>query len=296
MKKNNSSKKYHSVNIFNYNRFNINLLDNNKSNEKVSPVTPRTIINKKEEIIYNNKSQKEMLLSLIKNSLLDLIEQIDSIKKNNEKKEKINKIKNFLTDLKGFLAYLLNEKIKNKDNLELNVNNSKRRLQKEISNNFKYDKNTIENNSIINKQKKSNSNIDTEMVEKNFVGSEVSKLKLQNFKTENEILKTESFIINSRHILNYLKKTNIFPEDNKEIFYYNHINEEKIDNEFNYMKQIENNKLDKLSGIIKKNREEQERYIKAINNIRDDIIIRNHILEKDTIPEISIEDRITSNS
>ena len=194
------------------------------------------------------------------------------------------------------MAYLLNEKIKNKDNLELNVNNSKRRLQKEISNNFKYGKNTIENNSIINKQKKSNSNIDTEMVEKNFVGSEVSKLKLQNFKTENEILKTESFIINSRHILNYLKKTNIFPEDNKEIFYYNHLNEEKIDNEFNYMKQIENNKLDKLIGIIKKNREEQERYIKAINNIRDDIIIRNHILEKDTIPEISIEDRITSNS
>lgn len=210
--------------------------------------------------------------------------------------EKMNAIKDFLKDLKGFLAYLLNEKIKNKDNLQLNVNTKKERLQTEISNNSKYDRKIKENNIIKRKNKSFQKNVDTEMVEKNYVGSELSKLRLQNFKTENEIKKTDFSIFNIKRTLILLKNTIIFPEENREIYCQNNLNQEKIDNGFNYMMQMEKDKLDNTRKKIQEKKEEQGQYIKAINKIKCDITTRNNILEKDIIYELSIENRITSNS
>ena len=292
MKKKFSSRKYKSFTIFNNNKNNISKININSSvRSQYTPIAKTTnLIN--EEIYYYDKSQKEILLSLIKNSQLNLLMQLSMVDNN----EKINTIKDFLKDLKGFLAYLLNEKIKNKDNLQLNVNTKKERMQNAISNNSKYDK-KIKDNTIIKRKKKSfQKNIDTEMVEKNYVGSELSKLKLQNFKTENEIIKTDFSIINLKRTLLLLKNTIIFPEENREIYCQNNLNQEKIDNGFNYMIQIKKEKLDNIRKKIQEKKEEQEQYIKAINKIKCDITTRNNILEKDIIYELSIENRITSNS
>ena len=292
MKKKFSSRKYKSFIIFNNNKNNISKININSSVRSQYTPTANTTTLIKEEIYYYDKSQKEILLSLIKNSQLNLLMQLSMVDNN----EKINTIKDFLKDLKGFLAYLLNEKIKNKDNLQLNVNTKKERMQNAISNNSKYDK-KIKDNTIIKRKKKSfQKNVDTEMVEKNYVGSELSKLKLQNFKTENEIIKTDFSIINLKRTLLLLKNTIIFPEENREIYCQNNLNQEKIDNGFNYMIQMEKDKLDNTRKKIQEKKEEQGQYIKAINKIKCDITTRNNILEKDIIYELSIENRITSNS
>jgi hypothetical protein len=292
MKKKFSSKKHRSFIIFNNSKNNISKININSSIRSQYTPTSKTTNFINEEIYYYDKSQKEILLSLIKNSQLNLLMQLSMIDDN----EKMNTIKDFLKDLKGFLAYLLNEKIKNKDNLQLNVNSKKERLQSEISNNSKYDRKVKDNNIIKRKNKSFQKNIDTEMVEKNYVGSELSKLRLQNFKTENEIKKTDFSIFNLRRTLILLKNTIIFPEENREIYCQNNLNQEKIDNGFNYMIQMEKDKLDNTRKKIQEKKEEQGQYIKAINKIKCDITTRNNILEKDIIYELSIENRITSNS
>ena len=262
MKKKFSSRKYKSFVVFNNNKNNISKINNSSIRSQYTPTAnTTTLIN--EEIYYYDKSQKEILLSLIKNSQLNLLMQLSMIDDN----EKMNTIKDFLKDLKGFLAYLLNEKIKNKDNLQLNVNTKKERLQTEISNNSKYDRKIKDNNIIKRKNKSFQKNIDTEMVEKNYVGSELSKLRLQNFKTENEIKKTDFSIFNIKRTLILLKNTIIFPEENREIYCQNNLNQEKIDNGFNYMIQMEKDKLDNTRKKIQEKKEEQGQYIKAINKL-----------------------------
>ena len=292
MKKKEFSKKNKSFTIIN-NKYNINTFSR--------PSISKKNFYKKEENFYYDKSQKEMLLSYIKNAQFDLLNKIDKIENS---KEKINLIKKLLMDLKVFLAYLFNEKIRNKDNLQTSVNNNKSRLQNEIKKNYKYD-NINHSNNIINKSIIVKSNykldekqkvIDTEMAEKNYIGSEVSKLKLQNFKIENEIIKTDFLIINTKKIIDNIKNTNLFPEENKEIFYYNDIGKDKINQEFNILKNKEKNKL---VQIMIKNEEKKikiEQYNNSINKIKNDINIRNNFSVKNIIYETSLENRITSNS
>ena len=292
MKKKEFSKKNKSFTIIN-NKYNINTFSR--------PSISKKNFYKKEENFYYDKSQKEMLLSYIKNAQFDLLNKIDKIENS---KEKINLIKKLLMDLKVFLAYLFNEKIRNKDNLQTSVNNNKSRLQNEIKKNYKYD-NINHSNNIINKSLIVKSNykldekqkvIDTEMAEKNYIGSEVSKLKLQNFKIENEIIKTDFLIINTKKIIDNIKNTNLFPEENKEIFYYNDIGKDKINQEFNILKNKEKNKL---VQIMIKNEEKKikiEQYNNSINKIKNDINIRNNFSVKNIIYETSLENRITSNS
>ena len=292
MKKKEFSKKNKSFTIIN-NKYNNNTFSR--------PSLSKKNFYKKEENFYYDKSQKEMLLSYIKNAQFDLLNKIDKIENS---KEKINLIKKLLMDLKVFLAYLFNEKIRNKDNLQTSVNNNKSRLQNEIKKNYKYD-NINHSNNIINKSIIVKSNykldekqkvIDTEMAEKNYIGSEVSKLKLQNFKIENEIIKTDFLIINTKKIIDNIKNTNLFPEENKEIFYYNDIGKDKINQEFNILKNKEKNKL---VQIMIKNEEKKikiEQYNNSINKIKNDINIRNNFSVKNIIYETSLENRITSNS
>lgn len=292
MKKKEFSKKNKSFTIIN-NKYNNNTFS--------IPSLSKKNFYKKEENFYYDKSQKEMLLSYIKNAQFDLLNKIDKIENS---KEKINLIKKLLMDLKVFLAYLFNEKIRNKDNLQTSVNNNKSRLQNEIKKNYKYD-NINHSNNIINKSLIVKSNykldekqkvIDTEMAEKNYIGSEVSKLKLQNFKIENEIIKTDFLIINTKKIIDNIKNTNLFPEENKEIFYYNDIGKDKINQEFNILKNKEKNKL---VQIMIKNEEKKikiEQYNNSINKIKNDINIRNNFSVKNIIYETSLENRITSNS
>ena len=231
----------------------------------------------KQEILFTHKSQKEILLSLIKSAQVTLLSEIKKNKSN--KKEIIKFIKEFLYELKNNLEYILKEKNLTKTNLENNYNNYKSQIQLKIG-----------------KKYKNNSETNTEMVEKNYEGNELSKLKLLNFKIENEIIKTESIYKNIQYTINYLKITNLFPEMNRELFLSNKIKTENIDEIFKELKKEEKEKLNKT--IIKKNiqNKEIEKYKEEINEMKQNIELINNIDSTDIIFEDSSESRVMSNS
>ena len=202
---------------------------------------------KKEEIFFYDKSQKEILLNTIKNSQLYLLNQFCDTNNNELKKEKNIFIIEFLRNLKGFLAYLLNEKIKNKDYLQLDVNNKKIKLHNEMSKFLKYDYDKINDDSNNLKRK-----------------------------------------------LNYISKTYLFPEENREIYCYD--NKAEINDEFNNIIKKEKNKYLDIKIKEKQIKEKQELYLNEINKMKNNIVIKNNVLEKNIIQELSIEDRITNNS
>ena len=212
---------------------------------------------KKEEIFFYDKSQKEILLNTIKNSQL----------------------------------YLLNEKIKNKDYLQLDVNNKKIKLHNEMSKFLKYDYDKINDDS---NKSKMNLDIDEESREKGHIFNEVFKLKLLNFIIENKIKEMEFEEMNLKRKLNYISKTYLFPEENREIYCYD--NKAEINDEFNNIIKKEKNKYLDIKIKEKQIKEKQELYLNEINKMKNNIVIKNNVLEKNIIQELSIEDRITNNS
>lgn len=246
---------------------------------------------KKEEIFFYDKSQKEILLDTIKNSQLYLLNQFCDTNNNELKKEKNIFIIEFLRNLKGFLAYLLNEKIKNKDYLQLDVNNKKIKLHNEMSKFLKYDYDKINDDS---NKSKMNLDIDEESREKGHIFNEVFKLKLLNFIIENKIKEMEFEEMNLKRKLNYISKTYLFPEENREIYCYD--NKAEINDEFNNIIKKEKNKYLDIKIKEKQIKEKQELYLNEINKMKNNIVIKNNVLEKNIIQELSIEDRITNNS
>lgn len=158
------------------------LLKNNQSSNKIK-ISPN--LHKREEFLFSNKTNKEILLSLIKSSQVNLLMEIKE-KTTNSPKEKAVILKSFLKELKNNLSYILIEKSLYKKYLENNIDNFKSILQKKIEklNNNKNSKDINNNNH------KKEEYIETEIKEKNYEGNELSKLQLQNFKIENEIEKT----------------------------------------------------------------------------------------------------------
>lgn len=275
----------------------LNLLnDKNKSNN--SPILikqkelKKKIFEKKEEIFIFDKSQKEILLNTIKNSQLYLLNQFSNTNNNEVIKEKNIYIIEFLRNLKNFLGYLLNEKIINQDYLQLDVNNKKIKIHNEMSKFFNYDCDKKINNNDSNKST-TNSDIGKESIEKNNVFNELFKLKLLNFIIENKIKEMEFEEKNLRRKLNYISKTYLFPEENREIYCYD--NKDEINDKLNNIIQIEKNKYLNIINKDKQIKEKQELYLSEINKVKNNIVFKNNILEKNIIQELSIEDKITNN-
>jgi hypothetical protein len=275
----------------------LNLLnERNKSNN--SPILikqkelKKKILEKKEEIFIFDKSQKEILLNTIKNSQLYLLNQFSNTNNNEVIKEKNIYIIEFLRNLKSFLGYLLNEKIINQDYLQLDVNNKKIKIHNEMSKFFNYDCDKKINNNDSNKST-TNSDIGKESIEKNNVFNELFKLKLLNFIIENKIKEMEFEEKNLRRKLNYISKTYLFPEENREIYCYD--NKDEINDKLNNIIQIEKNKYLNIINKDKQIKEKQELYLSEINKVKNNIVFKNNILEKNIIQELSIEDKITNN-
>ena len=230
----------------------------------------------KKEILFSNKSQKQIVLALIKSSQVSILSKIKNSKSN--KKEIIKFIKKLLYELKNNLQYILKEKNVTKTHLENNYNNNKNQIQLKFSDKYK-----------------NNSETNTEMVEKNYEGNELSKLKLLNFEIENEIIKTDSLYKNIQYTINCLKITNLFPEYNREIYLSNKIKTENIDEIFNELKEEEKKKLNKT--IIKKNiqNKEIEKYKEEINEMKQNIELINNIDSTDIILEEPSESIVMSN-
>ena len=237
---------------------------------------------KKEEILFSNKSNKEILLSLIKTAQTKLLSKIK-----NSTKDKIFIFKNILKELKEDLSFILDKKYINKNYLEINLNNSKIVIQNKKKNK--------DNNSIRRSNKEVIiDNLETEVKEINYDGNELSKLKLQIFKIENEILKTDFLIFNRNELINSLKETNIFPENDREFFLYNEERSQKeIDNIFISRFQ-EQNELLKKYNLQNQQKYYIEQYNIEIEKKKKNIKSKNFMDLKDIIFEKTLENEDSS--
>ena len=238
---------------------------------------------KKEEILFSNKSNKEILLSLIKTAQTKLLSKIK-----NSTKDKIFIFKNILKELKEDLSFILDKKYINKNYLEINLNNSKIVIQNKKKNK--------DNNSIRRSNKEVIiDNLETEVKEINYDGNELSKLKLQIFKIENEILKTDFLIFNWNELINSLKETNIFPENDREFFLYNEERSQKeIDNIFISRFQEQNEFLKKYINLQNQQKYYIEQYNIEIEKKKKNIKSKNFMDLKDIIFEKTLENEDSS--
>ena len=257
--------------------FNGNELNNNLSLSRNSKV--------KEQNLFSNKSNKEILLYLIKTSQISILTQ----KNDDSKAHNLLKIKNCLSELKTNLTYILNEKNINENYLENNINKVKNELQFTIQKNKKKDNSNNDNNDYY---------LETEIREKNYEGNELSKLKYQNFIIENEIRKTEFLILNFQNNLNLSKIAYSIEEEQREIFLFNIIEnnkEKEIYSIMNYLLIEEKELLEKYRNLNKQQQDYIEKYKKDINKIKNDIISRNIIFANNLILEKSLDNKIEKN-
>ena len=254
------------------------LKDKNKMNKFINNIKLLPNPYLKEEILFSNKAHKEVLLSLIKSIQVRLIS--GNNKKENTKKDNIILLKIFLKELINKLSYILNEKCKNKNYLESNINYTKKEL-----------KNKIKKKEIYNNKKDANEDletenyIETEIKEINYEGDELSKLKIQNFKIENELTKT-NFLIS----IKLLELNSAFDDKNKDYILHSSIHDEKEIDEAFYWKKKE--KIDLLNKYIHfKNLQKYyvEQYQKEIDIMKKNIKLRNLIDSNDVVPELSFE-------
>ena len=241
----------------------------------------------KEENLFNNKSHKEILLSLIKESQIDLLLQIKS---NNfiTKKDKMNYFKKLITDLNQNLIYMLIEKKSKEIYLNKKKNEIEKNLQKEI-----YNSNQIKEKS---KETKYEDFIkETEVLEKSYGGNELSKLKMINFVAENEIQKLDFLIQNKSYINYYIKTTNIYPEERVELFCnYQKEDSKEIDESYNSLLNKAKEELNFLTKEKIKQDKEIEEIKNEINQIKSKIEFEQ-IKPDDIIFEVSQENKSINN-
>ena len=219
----------------------------------------------KEEILFTNKSRKELLLSQIKETQISLLPIKNKTSLIISKNKKIKILKNILYQLKQNLSSMLKEKQLNANVLENKLNNIKKKLQKKI--------------------------FSKEKMEINYGKNELSKLKILNFKIENEIEKINYEINNKEDTNKYLKILNIMPEDNREIFYTQKKTSKEIDQIFYNKNMEEKEKINQI--VIKKNLQNSmiDQYQKEINKIKQMIELNKIINPSDIIFEDSLENK-----
>ena len=131
-----------------------------------------------------HKSFLQKILNVIKNTQIELLSQVSARKKNNQSSDKA--IITLLKDLKIELNATLKENIQNKKEIEHDTKIIKKDLAKKIfCQNEKNNKvKNNENKNLLNYQK---------------LDSELSELKILNFKIENEIESIDTKITNISH-------------------------------------------------------------------------------------------------
>ena len=136
-----------------------------------------------------HKSFLQKILNVIKNIQIELLSQVSTRKKNNQFSNKT--IINLLKDLKIELSATLKENIKNESEIEHDTKIIKKDLAKKI-----FGQNE-KNNKVKKHENKNPSNYQK-------LNSELSELKILNFKIENEIeyIDTKISIISSTKIIN----------------------------------------------------------------------------------------------
>ena len=232
-----------------------------------------------EETLFSNKSHKEILLSLIKSKINILLKpNLES----NSQGNKINGFKELLSDLKRNLSYMLNEKKTKEKYLQNKINFNKKAIQNKIYN----------SNRKMSKDEESKVNLKTDISDKVYGKDELSKLKMMNFKAENEIQKLDFLIEGKRYINKYLKTTSFYPEENN-IFFYDtsKLNSDEIDDCLNSQIKEAKDYLNNLTIEKGKQNEEIKHLEKNINIMKYTYEIENIISKSDIIYEDSQESK-----
>ena len=217
----------------------------------------------KEEILFSNKSQKQILLSLIKSAQVSLLSSLKQKSSNFKSKKRSFFFKNLLLDLKKNLSFALNEKNLSMSYYENNIKKTQLQIQ--------------QNYDIFKKKHEEN---------------ELSNLKILNFKIENDILETDFITEKTQNLINYLKITKMFPEENREIFLKNRSEIDKILNV----------KVKKGKELLKELITKKLKQNHNINQLKEEIIeikkdlgIKNYLQSTDIVLEETSENRIYSN-
>ena len=226
-----------------------------------------------EEHLFSNKSNIEIILGQIKAIQESFLLQEKTRTKITTNEKKIF-YKKLLYDLKKNLTYMLFEKNTKEIYLQNKLNENKKLIQNKLFNLNNQKQNTNDNKEFFIEE--------TEVLEKNYGGNELSKLKMLNFQVENEIQKLDFLIQNKTYMNNYLKMTGINLEENIELFYDHHKrNSKEIDDSFNFHINEAKNFLNLLIA-------EKKEQNKEINQIKKDIAEFKENLEFEKIKPTSI--------
>lgn len=204
----------------------IKLIENKKIEQnKLNPII--NIFQTKAEILFNQKSFLEILLSFIKKAQVDYLtnnklNENEDNKDNSLKSKNITKIKKILNDFKDNLLEIKKEKDKNVT-LFQKQKEQKESILKKIIFNTVYSKRSVSNYNYIN------NNYETLVTEnnENYLNKETPQLKLLNFNVENQIKKVDNLTKRIQNIIQYYKTPHLIESHLKEIFC-----DDKKNNEF----------------------------------------------------------------
>ena len=193
----------------------------NKNNIIESKTVNNTfnITQKKDEILFGQKSFLEIILGLIKNAQIDYLSSIKS--NENNKSKNISQIKVILNELNQSLIEIKKEK-------EKNINLFQKQKQQRESDLKKLIFSTVLTKRSVSNSNYVNINYETLITEnnENDFNKETPQLKLLNFKVENEIIKVENLSRRKLFLIQYYKTPHLIHEHRTEI-----ICEDKKNNE-----------------------------------------------------------------
>ena len=205
---------------------------------KLDPNTTISFFQTKSEILFNQKTFLEIILSFIKNVQVDYLNNntLNENKDNSNNSIQLNnasKIKTVLKELKENLLEIKKEKDKNIELLIKQTEQKKDILRKTIFNTV-YTKRSISNYNYINLKHET---LITENNE-NYYNKETPELKLLNFKVENEIIKVDNLTQRVQLLIQYYKTPHKIEDHRTEIINESKKNEETI-NEILHDKVVE---------------------------------------------------------
>ena len=204
----------------------------------LDPNTTISFFQTKSEILFNQKTFLEIILSFIKNVQVDYLNNntLNENKDNSDNSIQSNnasKMKKVLKELKENLLEIKKEKDKNIELLIKQTEQKKDILRKTIFNTV-YTKRSISNYNYINLKHET---LITENNE-NYYNKETPELKLLNFKIENEIIKVDNLTQRVQLLIQYYKTPHKIEDHMTEIINESKKNEETI-NEILHDKVVE---------------------------------------------------------
>ena len=231
----------------------IKLRENKKIEQsKLNPII--NIFQTRAEILFNQKSFLEIILSFIKKAQVDYLtnnklNEKEDNKDNSLKSKNITKIKKILNDLNINLLEIKKEKDKNVTLFQKQKEQKEINLKKIIFNTV-YSKRSVSNYNYIN------NNYETLITEnnENYLNKETPQLKLLNFNVENQIKKVDNLTKRIQNIIQNYKTPHLIQSHQKEIFC-----DDKKNNEF--INELIHHKLI----------EQREKFIEVVNmkNLQD---------------------------